>query len=826
MAAISTSSPPSLGNLRSACSNSFPRSHTLDSCIVPGEEFSPLRVRKHTISVFVGDESGMINRIAGVFARRGYNIESLAVGLNRDKALFTIVVSGTERVLQQVIEQLQKLVNVLKVEDISSEPQVERELMLVKVNAHPESRAQIMWLVDTFRARIVDIAEHALTIEVTGDPGKMIAVERNLRRFQIREIVRTGKIALRREKMGATAPFWRFSAASYPDLKEQAPASVLRGRKKGAVVPPTQKTTGGDVYPVEQASDLMVHRVLDAHWGLLTEEDTSGLRSHTLSLLVNDVPGVLNLVTGVFSRRGYNIQSLAVGHAETEGISRITTVVPATDESVSKLVQQLYKLIDVHESSHLSGNKSPNRDNETGKRTDRIVRRVDKRVSDAPLTTPESKVRKHTISVFVGDESGMINRIAGVFARRGYYIESLAVGLNRDKALFTIVVSGTERVLQQVIEQLQKLVNVLKNPGHRYSSLPIGKLGVFSTQIMWLVDTFRARIVDIAEHALTIEVTGDPGKMIAVERNLRKFQIREIVRTGKIALRREKMGATAPFWRFSAASYPDLKEQAPASVLRGSKKGAVVPPTEKTTGGDVYPVEEASDLMVHRVLDAHWGLLTEEDTSGLRSHTLSLLVNDVPGVLNLVTGVFSRRGYNIQTSGLRSHTLSLLVNDVPGVLNLVTGVFSRRGYNIQSLAVGHAETEGISRITTVVPATDESVSKLVQQLYKLVDVHEVHDLTHMPFAERELMLIKIAVNAAARRDVLDIASIFRAKAVDVSDHAITLQLTGDLDKMVALQRLLEPYGICEVARTGRVALARESGVDSKYLRGYSFPLTG
>ncbi|CAH9120850.1 unnamed protein product [Cuscuta epithymum] len=411
--------------------------------------------------------------------------------------------------------------------------------------------------------------------------------------------------------------------------------------------------------------------------------------------------------------------------------------------------------------------------------------------------TQRQKVRRHTISVFVGDESGMINRIAGVFARRGYNIETLAVGLNKDKALFTIVVSGTETVLQNVVEQLRKLVNVLKvediskepQVERELMLIKIDADPKFRAEVMWLVDIFRAKVVDISDHSLTIEVTGDPGKMIAVQRNLSKFGIREIARTGKIALRREKMGESAPFWRFSAASYPDLEAVMPIGNISRKTLGSLDGHADSTIGGDVYPVETDDEPSVSQVLDAHWGVLTDYDVSGLRSHTLSLLVNDSPGVLNIVTGVFARRGYNIQ-----------------------------------SLAVGHAEVEGLSRITTVVPGTDESISKLSQQLRKLVDLREVKDLTQLPFAERELMLIKIAVNAAVRRTVLDIASIFRAKAVDVSDHTITLELTGDLDKIVALQRLLEPYGICEVARTGRVALARESGVDSKYLRGYSFPL--
>ncbi|KAL6558208.1 Acetolactate synthase small subunit 2, chloroplastic [Orobanche minor] len=104
--------------------------------------------KRHTISVFVGDESGMINRIAGI-----------------DKALFTIVVSGTKNILQQVVEQLNKLVNVLKVEDLSNEPQVERELMLVKLNADSSTKGEINWLVDIFGGNVVDISANTLTLE-------------------------------------------------------------------------------------------------------------------------------------------------------------------------------------------------------------------------------------------------------------------------------------------------------------------------------------------------------------------------------------------------------------------------------------------------------------------------------------------------------------------------------------------------------------------------------------------------------------------------------------------------------------------------------------
>lgn len=156
---------------------------------------------KHTISVLVEDEAGVLTRIAGLFARRGFNIESLAVGSAEQMGIsrITMVVPGDEQVIEQLIKQLYKLISVLKVQDISQQPCVERELMLIKVNANASNRAEIIQITEIFRARIVDLSEEALTIEVVGDPGKIVAIIQMLNKFGIREIARTGKIALVRE---------------------------------------------------------------------------------------------------------------------------------------------------------------------------------------------------------------------------------------------------------------------------------------------------------------------------------------------------------------------------------------------------------------------------------------------------------------------------------------------------------------------------------------------------------------------------------------------------------------------------------------------------
>ncbi len=164
------------------------------------------------------------------------------------------------------------------------------------------------------------------------------------------------------------------------------------------------------------------------------------------------------------------------------------------------------------------------------------------------------------------------------------------------------------------------------------------------------------------------------------------------------------------------------------------------------------------------------------------------------------------------------HTLSALVQDQPGVLTRIAGMFARRGYNIDSLTVGPTERPGVSRITMVVPGDNHEVEQITKQLYKLIDVLKVTDITDSPCVERELMLIKVTAHADTRSAIMDVAQMFRARIVDVAEESLTLEVTGDPGKMVAIIKMLSSFGIREIARTGLVALVRESGVNTEFLK--------
>lgn len=155
---------------------------------------------RHTISVLVSNEFGVLTRIAGLFSGRGFNIESLSVAETLDPKVsrMTIVTSGDDNVLEQVTKQLNKLVNVIKVHDFTGEERIERELALVKVSSTAESRAEILSIVDIFRAKVVDVSPRTYTIEITGDEEKISAITELVRPFGIKEIVRTGRIAMAR----------------------------------------------------------------------------------------------------------------------------------------------------------------------------------------------------------------------------------------------------------------------------------------------------------------------------------------------------------------------------------------------------------------------------------------------------------------------------------------------------------------------------------------------------------------------------------------------------------------------------------------------------
>ena len=162
----------------------------------------------------------------------------------------------------------------------------------------------------------------------------------------------------------------------------------------------------------------------------------------------------------------------------------------------------------------------------------------------------------------------------------------------------------------------------------------------------------------------------------------------------------------------------------------------------------------------------------------------------------------------INPENLRRYTVGVLVSNEPGVLSRVSGLFSRRGFNIESLAVGPTPDSEVSRITIVVLGDD------VQQLYKLICVQKVQVLSNRNDVERQLLLVKVAASVKEREGLMRLVDIFKAKVLDVTKSSMILEITGDNDKITAMMRLLEDYGILELVRTGVVALERGDDVMS------------
>lgn len=157
---------------------------------------------------------------------------------------------------------------------------------------------------------------------------------------------------------------------------------------------------------------------------------------------------------------------------------------------------------------------------------------------------------------------------------------------------------------------------------------------------------------------------------------------------------------------------------------------------------------------------------------------------------------------------MKKHTIAVIVNDQPGVLQRVSGLFGRRGFNIESITVGSSEEAGLSRMVIVTSGDDHTLEQVTKQLYKLIDVIKVIDLSSNPMVARELALIKVTAEPAARPEILGVVETFRAAVVDIGTHSLMVQVVGDTEKIDAMVELLKPYGIRELSRTGVTALNR------------------
>jgi acetolactate synthase-1/3 small subunit len=154
------------------------------------------------------------------------------------------------------------------------------------------------------------------------------------------------------------------------------------------------------------------------------------------------------------------------------------------------------------------------------------------------------------------------------------------------------------------------------------------------------------------------------------------------------------------------------------------------------------------------------------------------------------------------------HTFAVYVEDKPGVLNRIASLFRRRAFNIDSLTVGHTETEGVSRMTIVCDADETSARRIEANVYKLVNVLRVDDLSQLSSVDRELAMVKVSATSENRAQVMQLADVFRARVVDVSPESLIVETTGTEEKIDRLLDVLRPYGVLEMVRTGRVAMAR------------------
>jgi acetolactate synthase-1/3 small subunit len=159
----------------------------------------------------------------------------------------------------------------------------------------------------------------------------------------------------------------------------------------------------------------------------------------------------------------------------------------------------------------------------------------------------------------------------------------------------------------------------------------------------------------------------------------------------------------------------------------------------------------------------------------------------------------------------RKHTLSILVENKPGVLTRIAGLFARRGFNIDTLAVGPTDDESVSRITLTVDGAKHPIDQVTKQLHKLVNVLKIRDLEPLDAVSRELALFKVAADGPARGEVMQIATIFRGNVVDVSRRALVIEITGTDEKIVAFEQLVRPFGLIEMVRTGEIAISRGRG---------------